>query len=231
MKVNRVRLADQVCNKIQEMIAQGIYHPGEKLPVENEFAEMFQVSRVTIREAFVKLGMMGIVDVRQGEGTFVRSLAPESFMKPLLPALVLSQANLTDIYVARITIEKKTVELAARDATREEMARMSEILAEMESAIAGDDQNAYDEADFQFHLEIARASHNVILFTILELLQDYMRYSIVAVSGAPTARKNSTHSHPMIFDAIQRRRPDLAVKYMEEHLSGGFVYAEENEGR
>ena len=78
MKLARVRLADQVANKILEMIANGIYKPGDKLPVENEIAESFSVSRVTIREAFVKLSMMGIIDIRQGDGTFVKKVSPDS---------------------------------------------------------------------------------------------------------------------------------------------------------
>lgn len=104
MKLAKVRLVDQVVAKIQEMISQKIYRPSEKLPVENELAEMFSVSRVTIREAFVKLSMIDIVDIRQGDGTFVKSVSPESFMKPLLTMLILDKKNLTDIYVTRIAI-------------------------------------------------------------------------------------------------------------------------------
>ena len=76
MAINRVRLSDQIAEQLRSRIAAKQYLPGEKLPVEAELASQFGVSRITIREAVRKLDIMGIVEVRQGAGTFVKTITP-----------------------------------------------------------------------------------------------------------------------------------------------------------
>ncbi len=230
MKIVKTRLADQVAEKIQEMIAKGIYKAGDKLPVEKQLAEMFSVSRITVREACVKLKIMGIVDIRQGEGTFVRAVTPESFMKPLLPMLILDQSqsdpleNLYNIYDARCVIEMKTAELAAKNATEKDLDALGSILSQLEENIKNKDFTSYDKNDFLFHLQIAKCSKNPILYTILELIQDLLRYSIEAVSDAPDAKDNSMRYHRDLFQLIQNREIHAAGRCMFEHLSLGANY-------
>ena len=232
MKIVKTRLADQVAEKIQEMIAKGTYKAGDKIPIEKQLAEMFSVSRITIREAFVKLEIMGIVDIRQGEGTFVRAVTPESFMKPLLPMLILDQSqsdqldNLYNIYDARCVIEVKTSELAAKNATEEDLDTLSYILSELEENLINKDIASYDKNDFLFHLQIARCSKNPILYTILELIQDLLRYSIEAVSDAPYAKDNSMRYHKELLQLIRSREIQAAGRCMHEHLTIGANYVQ-----
>ena len=224
MKLAKVRLVDQVVAKIQGMILQGIYKPREKLPVENELAEMFSVSRVTIREAFVQLSIMDIVDIRQGDGTYVKSVSPESFMKPLLPMLILNKKNLTDIYVTRIAIEGKTAELAALNATDKDIADLRGILQSMYYNFEQNNFEQYHENDYIFHLSVARFGKNTILPKILEILQDCLKYSITAASNEPVLIEKSIKLHRLIVDAIAERNPEKAVEHMLDHIKGGMVY-------
>ena len=224
MKLAKVRLADQVVAKIYGMISQGIYRPSEKLPVENELAEMFSVSRVTIREAFVKLSMMDVVDIRQGDGTFVKSVSPESFMKPLLPMLVLDKKNMTDIYVTRIAIEGKTAELAALNATDADINELRGILRTMDYNYEQKDLESYHENDYIFHLLVAKCGKNTILYKILEILQDVLKYSITAASMEHVFIEKSIKLHNSIFSAILERNPEKAVEHMLTHISGGLSF-------
>lgn len=224
MKIAKVRLADQVADKILEMIANGIYKPGDKLPVENEIAELFSVSRVTVREAFVKLSMMGIVDIRQGDGTFVKKVSPESFMKPLLPMIILDKKNLADIYVARLAIESKTAELAALNSTDQDISDLNDIMKLMENAYKLNDFEQYHINDCNFHLMIAKVGKNAILYKILEIIHDLLNYSIIAASEESSLLELSIKLHKLIIGAITDRDPDKAVEYMVSHLSGGLNY-------
>lgn len=224
MKIAKVRLADQVADKILEMIANGIYKPGDKLPVENEIAELFSVSRVTVREAFVKLSMMGIVDIRQGDGTFVKKVSPESFMKPLLPMIILDKKNLVDIYVARLAIESKTAELAALNSTDQDISDLNDIMKLMENAYKLNDFEQYHINDCNFHLMIAKVGKNAILYKILEIIHDLLNYSIIAASEESSLLELSIKLHKLIIGAITDRDPDKAVEYMVSHLSGGLNY-------
>lgn len=224
MKVSKTRLADQVADRIQELIARGDYAPGDKLPVENELCEMFSVSRVTTREAIVKLSLMGIIDVRQGEGTFVKKLAPESFMKPLLPMLILDKKNLQDVFVVRLLIEAKTAELAALNATPEDLEEIRLLVDKMNLYAGQNKIGLYNEADAEFHYAIARHSKNQILFTIQTLIFDVMKGAIGVSTSPPNALAISIKYHQLIYDAIVSKDGTAAARYMTEHIEGGAKY-------
>ena len=159
---SKVRLADRVASDIQSMIFDK-YQPGDKLPVENELAQLFSVSRVTVREAIKQLNTLGIVDVRQGDGTFVKQLSPASFMRPMLPMLTLSNVDLEDIFEARILIEGHAAECAAKLATDEEILRLKSTLDEMEQVAITGEILSYNECDVRFHNEIACYIHNQVI--------------------------------------------------------------------
>lgn len=224
MKVLKTRLADQVVKSIQEMIVEGEYTPGDKLPVENELAEMFSVSRITIREAISKLKLIGIVDVRQGDGTFVKALTPESFMKPLLPYLVLNKKNLQDVYVVRLLIEAKTAELAALNCEVEDLKEIKVWLDKMQLYSNQNNMGLYDEADAKFHYSIAKHSKNHILLTIQDLIFDVCKDAIKVGISAPNAISKSMRYHQLIYDAIASGNGALAARYMTEHIEGGAMY-------
>jgi GntR family transcriptional repressor for pyruvate dehydrogenase complex len=224
MKVLKTRLADQVAESIQEMIARGDYNPGDKLPVENELAEMFSVSRITIREAISKLNLIGIVDVRQGDGTFVKALTPESFMKPLIPYLIMNKKNLHDVYEVRLLIETKTAELAALNAEPEDLNEIKALLDKLILHAAQKKLDLYNETDTQFHCAIAKHSKNLILFTILNLIYDVMKDAIKVGTSAPNALTKSVKYHQLIYDAIAKKDGVRAAQYMTEHIEGGAKY-------
>lgn len=124
MPVQRIKLSDQVADQLRAMITAKQYRPGEKLPVESELAAEFGVSRITVREAMHKLDVMGIVEVRQGAGTFVREITPAAYIKTLLPMLSMDNNSLKDIFEIRQIIECKSAELAALNATAEDLAQV-----------------------------------------------------------------------------------------------------------
>lgn len=231
-KLKRKSLSDRVLEIIQQNIIENIYRPGDKLPVENELAQKFGVSRITIREAITKLSFMGIVTIKQGEGTFIRKVTPESFMKPLLPMLLLDQKNIYDISVARLTIEVKTIELAAENATEQDIDYLASLVDKMESDLANKELNKYNSHDVLFHLHIAKASGNLILYKVLEIIQDLMKGQITITSAVPFANERSIEGHKIILQAIKNKDKRLATKTMKEHINSAVEYLKNrsNEG-
>lgn len=226
MKIERTSLSDRVAEELQAMIRSAEYKPGDKLPTEGELMEKFSVSRITVREAVRKLRTMGLVEVRQGDGTFVKELTPNSFMKPLLSMLSLDKKNLRDVFEVRLVIECKAAELAARRATGEQLEKMRQHLSGMEQSIAAGNPEQYNEQDMLFHYAILQSSGNQIITAIGDMIVSMIRDSIRASISPPNALENSIAMHKKIYSAIAQKDPTGAVAAMQQHLEGGASYIE-----
>lgn len=226
MKVARVKLSDQVAEQLQTMIRSGEYKEGDKLPTEGVLAERFAVSRITVREAVSKLRAMDIIEVRQGEGTFVKNLTPASFMKPLFSMLSLDRKNFRDIFEVRIMIECKAAELAALRADEEALETLGRMLEQMDQCIMDNALEQYNELDARFHYEILKSSGNQILIAFGDMSMTMIRESISAGIALPNALANSIILHKRIYDAVRGRNAAEAVAFMKQHLEGAASYAE-----
>lgn len=225
MSIQRVKLSDQVTDKIKEMITNKQYLPGDKLPIESQLAQKFGVSRITVREAMHKLEIMGIVEVRQGAGTYIKNLTPNAYIKTLIPMLSMNKNNLKDIFEIRQIIECKSAELAAINATPEDLARVKKPLLKMAETVRMGKLKQYNELDVQFHYEVARCTHNQILVTIQELLSDLVEGSVSMGLTPMNALEHSVMFHRKIFEAIQKHDSVTASGLMNAHIEGGIVYA------
>lgn len=223
MSVSKTRLADRVAADMQNMIFTK-YQPGDKLPVENELAQIFSVSRATVREAVRQLNTMGIVDVRQGEGTFVEQLTPSSFMRPMLPMLTLSNVDLADIFEVRMLIECRAAEYATQRASDEEIAALKITLEEMEEAALTGDIRLHNEIDVRFHNEIAKCSHNQVITVICELITELIKESVFYSCSIPSHIVNSVVYHNRIYHALVERNAAEVKQAMSEHLAGGLSF-------
>lgn len=223
MGASKTRLADRVAADLQNLIFTE-YKAGDQLPVENELAQQFSVSRITIREAISKLSTMGIIDVRQGEGTFVKQLAPASFMRPMLPMLSLCDADYEDILEVRLLIECSAVESAAQRATGEELELLKTSLDNMENAVLSGELRQYNEYDVDFHNQIARYSHNQVIAIINELIIDMIKESIFYSCNTSDQVLNSVIYHNRIYKALIERDAEQASRLMKEHLSGALAF-------
>ena len=226
MKIERTSLSDRVAEELQTMIRSAEYKPGDKLPTEGELMEKFSVSRITVREAVRKLRTMGLLEVRQGDGTFVKELTPNSFMKPLLSMLSLDKKNLRDVFEVRLVIECKAAELAAQRTTGEQLEKMRQHLSGMEQSIAAGNPEQYNEQDMLFHYAILQSSGNQIITAIGDMIVSMIRDSIRASISPPNALENSIAMHKKIYNAIAQRDPASAVAAMQQHLEGGASYIE-----
>jgi len=225
MSVQRKRLSEQVAEQLKEMIISKQYLPNEKLPIESELGQIFGVSRITIREAVRQLDIMGILDVRQGAGTFVKEITPTTYIKALLPMLSMDNNSLKDIFEIRQIIECKSAELAAINATAEDLANVHIPLSQMAAAVQAGKLKHYNELDVRFHYEVVKCTHNQVLITIQELLSDLVEGSVSMGITPLNALEHSLLYHQKIYEAIQKHNRVSAAGLMNAHIEGGFIYA------
>ena len=166
--VKRDPLSKQVSDQLERMIESGQYEVGQRIPTEPELMEMFSVSRNTIREAIKSLTWSGVLDVKQGDGTYVR--ATNRFHANMKQKY--AQVSLEDIAEARNAMEITISYLAALRRTDEDMEKITQAYARRKGLKDSVKENT--EADMDFHMSIAQACQNVILTDLYRSISDYL---------------------------------------------------------
>ena len=205
------RLYQSIARQIAELIDEGAYPPGSRLPGERELAEKFDVSRVTIREAEIALQAIGRLEIKTGSGVYVSDKRPE-----LVDAL--PTASAFEVTEARLLIESEAAALAAQNITEDQIEILDGLIREM----ATSDQDAANEADEKFHLTIAHASNNeALVHTVKQLWR--MRENLPQVKATYEAvcdkdSQRRTDEHNAVFVALKNRDSAAARGAMREHF-------------
>jgi len=218
MKIIKKTITDQIVESILEQIRKGIYKPGSKLPSQDELSRELEVSRVSIREAMVQLQYMGLIEMRHGEGTFISQNSLESLLSNAIKTSVMAGANkgnLIHLLEVRKIIEQHTVGLAALRREEDKMLQLEEIIKEMESCV---DPQSYLTKDLEFHIQIASASGNPILYKLIEIIRYTFWDDKVHVMDIPGLREKAIEYHNLIYSAIQAGNKEKAISVMLEHL-------------
>lgn len=220
----RSNLCDIILNDITRDIISGELKPGEKIAGEYELAEKYEVSRFTVREAMKKLDSMGLISIKHGVGSFVNEITPESFMKPLLPVLVMSNIDIREICEARLPLEVQSIALCADRIDAEKLVEMKQLVVKMEEALSNKEFEKYNELDISFHLLIAKASKNRVLFEMLNTLQDMLREQMKREIFVPNATERSINRHKLMVEAIEHKEKELAKQLMTLHINDSIDY-------
>ncbi len=217
--VQRTSVSDEIVVQLTDLIARNVLKPGDRLPPERELCKQFGVGRSSLREALRSLSVMGILDGRIGEGTFVCDNS-QYLEKALQWGFRLDGKKLQDLSETRMMLESQTVYLAAERATVDDVEAIAGALAGMEAALR--DWGLFLESDLQFHLLIARATHNSILYSLLETtrnhLQEWIKGNLSAPSLAGPRAELSLREHHQILMAMRKRDPEGARQAMAAHI-------------
>ena len=218
-------VTDEAIGKIKEMIVSGELRPGDRLPREADLAARLGLSRNSLREAVRALSLVRILDVRQGDGTYVTSLESDVLLDAMSFVLDLHQdRGVLDILAARRILEAAATALAAEhidDGELDELRRLLETSADFATA------EEFVEYDLEFHHRIAVASRNPVLTSLLDSLSS--RTSRARIWRAVTesgATERTLAEHRAILDALERRRPELARAWATVHLAGVEAWVE-----
>lgn len=212
--VPRRQLVASVIQQLQERISLGEIHPGSKLPPEPELMAQFGVGRSTLREAVRVLAHAGLLEVRQGDGTYVRAASEAA--EPLDRRL--RRAAIAEVYEVRRALELETARLAAARRDQSDLARLRECLDRRCQAQAAGDPEAYIEADLAFHAAIAAAGKNSVLTDLYRTFSQSLRDALTNLVADPELHRDTASLHEAILTAIEQGDPNAAVRRTGEHL-------------
>ena len=204
-RVKRYPLSKQVADQLEKMITDGIYKVGEKIPTEPELTQMFSVSRNTLREAIQSLTSAGILQVKQGDGTYVRS--DNRFHANMSKEF--EQVCAADVMEARDALEATIAHLAAQRRTEEDLRRIKEALDHRQDQT--ESAKEHTQADVDFHVAIAEACHNQILCDLYGSISAYMASHIEERQAQTQLNDDEIDElHQRLYLAIRDGRPDVA---------------------
>lgn len=214
------RTYQEVLKQINNLIIDGRLQPGDRLMGEREMAVELGVSRTTLREALRTMEFLGWVEIKPGEGTFIRNPQLSEVISPLALALSAEQTQIDELWETRITLEVECAGLAAARASEADLGRIASILHEMQSSWR--DLDAYVKADMRFHYLVTQASQNSMMN---RLLQTFVVHILELIKKAGPLRfshdiggVNTIQEHISIYEAIASHDEDQARSLMRKHL-------------
>lgn len=220
-KITRKKIYEEVADIIIEMIKSGQLKPGDQLDSVQELANKFQVGRSAIREALTSLRAMGLIEMRQGEGTFVKTFKPNNLTYPIQSAMLMSKKSIQELLEIRLIVEAAIVAKAAKKRTLEDLEEMKQHLEEM--AAHTDNSELGERADLAFHLAIAKAAGNVLLSTLMQHISDLMTEAMRETRRICLYDEKQTlallnEDHLLIYRQIEAQDEVAAEQAMKEHL-------------
>ncbi len=217
-KIDRQRLSQQVSDEIEEKIISGTFGIGNRLPAEQALAGQFGVSRNVIREAFKVLQERGLIEIRNGSGAYVSQpdsgVTSDALGRYL--RLVGMDSSIKALYEARRTLEGETARLASERANEQDLEVLTACLSRMKQH-AGSIDN-WTEADLDFHMVVAQATHNPFFGILLKPLVDQMRTVIAEGFLVPGATDTGLEAHTKLYHYIKNRDSEGAYNTLIEHL-------------
>ncbi len=213
--VSRSNIAETVYNTMLSMIADNTWKEGEKIPSENELKDQFQVSRNTVRQAIHKLSALGIVEAKQGEGTFVKKIDTGFYINILIPsAFINNTSDCMKILEFEKSIQVESVKVATKRATDEEIEGLHGYLEQMKTA---KDEASFFDADIEYHIYLSKVTHNEMFYKSMCIIRNLLRSGLLGVVmkyGSGT----SIEAHTRVYGFMKTRKAEEAAQEMDRHM-------------
>jgi GntR family transcriptional repressor for pyruvate dehydrogenase complex len=215
-QVRKTSVKQQVFEQLRDGIVRGTWPAGTRLPSESGLGAKLGCSRISIRAALQMLATLGLVETRQGGGTFVRPYSGEVLLSPLLPMLALQRTDLLHVLEYRQIVERGCVALAVRRAGPPEVAELERACAAMRASTG--DLEAFARADLEFHLALSRASKNPVVVKVTSVIRDILSASMEEIVHA-LGTQDGLYFHHEILQAVKARDAAKGAALMEEHVN------------
>src|SRR5262252_4722619 len=215
--VRTSRLYEQIVQQIEESIVKGDLKPGDQLPAERDLAQKFGVSRTAVREAVKALREKGLVEAYSGRGTFITDGTTQAVRQSLdLMVKIGHPDGSTHLAEVRAILEPEIAALAAQRIQESELTTMREAVAVMDRA--GQDPDAYIEADLDFHLALAEGAANPLILSLLDSIVGLLREQRLRIFRVPGGADRGQFHHKRILEAVEKHDPEKARDAMRAHL-------------
>lgn len=229
MRIKKVSVVDQVSEELKDNILNQQWNPGDKLPSEGELAEEFGVNRLSVRMALQKLNTLGLVETRVGDGTYVKKFSLAPYLDEISD-IYNNEKHLNDVKELRNLLEGEAMRIAAMSSTKEEQEELKKRFAIYQEKRERYKQNLESEelldelveADFDFHYQIIRMSHNElykdIYYMVRKLILSHIRDLVSERLRKELEMGVSAERHDKIIDGICHADIEALKKAREEML-------------
>jgi len=214
--VNKYNASEQVYNQMLSMILSGTYKFDERLPSENKLKDLFQVSRHTVRSVMNRFYAMGLIETIPGDGTYLKRPGNSVYTSGFLPSIAFVENDIFEVMEYRIAIETESARLCTARATPEDLKVIECELNKLEQI--RDDKVHFAQSDINFHVEIAKASKNAMIYESMKIVRD-VQNAKMSEYIMKTEIYNSDVEHREIFEAIQSGQSEKAAEAMYHHLT------------
>lgn len=221
MKLKQVKpkkIYEEVADQLKAAILSGRFLPGDKLPSVRELSEQLSVGQPSVREAITSLKAIGLLEIHQGEGTFVAQYESEDLISKIQGYAMLNKKDVENLYEVRRILEVGAAGLAAKHRTEAALAKIKEAVAQMERSITNGDGELHDWA---FHFAIAEATQNPVLVTLMESISErtkqFLRNAREALFNI--GFEKILLQHEAVLNAIEAQDAARAQEAMIQHLN------------
>lgn len=216
--IEKPAAAELVVNHVRGLIENGALRSGDRLPAERELARELSVSRPSVRSGLKTLAAMGVVQIRQGAGTFITAGPPMLGSEPLSFLAALHGFTRAQMFEARLVLEVTVAGLAA-ERTRHAPEKLIAISDETTGMFASlDAPDTFLDHDIRFHRAVAQAADNPILSSLVEMVSAMFRELRQRTIGRAHDLKDAAEEHRTIYQAIRAHDPERAKRAMSDHL-------------
>lgn len=218
--LKRKRTFEIIVDLLKKRIFSGEYTVGDRLPSEREFAEMIEVSRSAVREAYHALEILNIVEIRKGTegGAFIREPSHRPITQSLSDLIRLRRINLQDMTEARLFLEKDLAQLALKRATKKDIEDLQLLVDQsFERIKAGESPH---RENVQFHLRISEISRNQLLMKVYASVMELHLLVLEAVPAEFEASKIIAKEHIQIIQLLKDKEIEKLIAFVDKHIQG-----------
>lgn len=213
---NKETAVNVVISNIKRLLLTKKLLPGDRLPNEIELAKNLAVSRGSVREAMKIFSAFGIVEIRQGDGTYISKSAGNALFDPLLFSLLLAEPDVEELSDFRQLMEIEVVKLIIKNAELDDIERIEKVYLNMES-IANSTKSPVELAkcDLDFHYALGSATKNRLVERTYAFILDFFAPSIEKTHENQIPGLNALETHKQILDALKEKNIEKAIKSIE----------------
>jgi len=208
----------ELSNFILEGMIEGKLKLGDRLPSEREISDLLHVGRSTLREAMKVLTILGLLEARTGQGTFITDGSSDFYAAPLAWGLIIGEQSIAELIEARALLECEAASLAAVRATPEEREQLKQAFIDMQSAKERGDVQRFIDEDVRFHITLAKAAHNAVIFQTIKTIRRLLELWIQKVLVSAESLAETVEEHRTVVDAIRLHDAEQAKFAMQRHI-------------
>lgn len=207
-----------LCDYILGGLMNGSIKQGDKIPSERELSEQLNIGRSTLREAIKVLVMLGLLEIRKGQGTYISDGNSGFYTEPLAWGLIIGYKSIEEIIEMRVILESEAARLATQKGDKKDMEAMAHSIKNMTLALVNHDPEAFISADVSLHMVIAEAAHNSAIIQMIKTIRRLLKIWIEKVIVDDHSMEITIKEHEDIYKSIMLGDSEGAYLAMRKHI-------------